>query len=415
MILLDLPELEDTIQEVKATVRDRVDLSKDISDEEVMEFIINIVFEKSKKKPLSVKDKQYIVNMVFNSMRKLDILQPIIEDQDVTEIMVNGHNCIFVERNGRTYQINQQFESQRKLEDVIQSIVAKVNRAVNETSPMVDARLEDGSRVNVVLPPIALNGPILTIRKFPNKPITIKDLVAFGSINEEIAEVLERLVKARFNIFISGGTGSGKTTFLNALSNFIPHDERIITIEDSAELQILNVKNIVKLETRNANVEGKGAITIRDLIKTSLRMRPDRIIVGEVRGAEAIDMLQAMNTGHDGSLSTGHANSSRDILSRLETMVLAGAQLPLEAIRQQITSAIDIVIHLARIRDKSRKLMEISEVVAYNKGEIILNPLYYFKEEGETKEKKIIGSFIRTENELKNNHKLEMAGLSKEF
>ncbi|KAB3532860.1 CpaF family protein [Alkaliphilus serpentinus] len=412
---MDLPELEDTIQEVKATVRDRVDLSKDISDEEVMEFIINIVFEKSKKKPLSVKDKQYIVNMVFNSMRKLDILQPIIEDQDVTEIMVNGHNCIFVERNGRTYQINQQFESQRKLEDVIQSIVAKVNRAVNETSPMVDARLEDGSRVNVVLPPIALNGPILTIRKFPNKPITIKDLVAFGSINEEIAEVLERLVKARFNIFISGGTGSGKTTFLNALSNFIPHDERIITIEDSAELQILNVKNIVKLETRNANVEGKGAITIRDLIKTSLRMRPDRIIVGEVRGAEAIDMLQAMNTGHDGSLSTGHANSSRDILSRLETMVLAGAQLPLEAIRQQITSAIDIVIHLARIRDKSRKLMEISEVVAYNKGEIILNPLYYFKEEGETKEKKIIGSFIRTENELKNNHKLEMAGLSKEF
>lgn len=410
---MSIEELELVIQEVKGIVRDSVDLTKDTNDDEVLDLITSTVFEKSRKQYISVKDKQIIVNTVFNSMRKLDVLQPIIEDKSVTEIMVNGFDSIFIEKNGHTLQLQQGFESQRRLEDVIQSIVAKVNRVVNESSPIVDARLPDGSRVNVVLPPIALNGPILTIRKFPEKPISMEDLISFGTINHEIAEVLERMVKARFNIFISGGTGSGKTTFLNALSNFIPHDERIITIEDSAELQILKVKNIVKLETRNANVEGKGAITIRDLIRSSLRMRPDRIVVGEVRGAEAIDMLQAMNTGHDGSLSTGHANSTRDILSRLETMVLTGALLPLEAIRQQITSAIDIIIHLSRLRDKSRRVVEISEVAAYKSGEIILNPLYYFKEEGETLDKNIIGSFVRTENGIVNISKLEMAGVCK--
>jgi len=315
-------------------------------------------------------------------MRRLDVLQPLIDDKSITEIMINGPDSIFIERDGRVSKLNVKFESRRKLEDVIQTIVSRVNRTVNEASPIVDARLPDGSRVNVVLPPIALNGPVVTIRKFPEKPMTIEQLIKYGSITEEVAEVLERLVKAKYNIFICGGTGSGKTTFLNALSNFIPKDERIVTIEDSAELQITGVENIVRLETRNANTEGKGEITIRDLIRTSLRMRPERIIVGEVRGKEALDMLQAMNTGHDGSLSTGHANSTKDMLSRLETMVLSGAEMPLEAIRQQIASAIDIIIHLGRLRDKSRRTLEITEVVEYKNGQIVLNPLYEFVEEG---------------------------------
>lgn len=399
------------ISEIKKTVSENVDLGKDISDEEIKELITSIVFDKSKQVYLTVSEKHEIIEAVFNSMRRLDVLQPIIDDESVTEIMVNGAEDIFIEKDGRVEKLDVRFESSEKLEDVIQSIVSKVNRSVNESSPIVDARLQNGSRVNVVLAPIALNGPIMTIRKFSNNPMTIERLINYGSLTAETAEVLERMVRAKYNIFICGGTGSGKTTFLNALSNFIPKDERIITIEDSAELQITGIKNIVRMETRNANTEGKGEITIRDLIKTSLRMRPERIIVGEVRGPEALDMLQAMNTGHDGSLSTGHANSSRDMLSRLETMVLSGALMPLEAIRQQIASAIDIIIHLGRIRDKSRKVLEISEVVGYKEGNIQLNTLYEFVEEGETEDKRVIGNLRRTENEMVNKLKFKMAGI----
>ncbi|HOQ36147.1 MAG TPA: CpaF family protein [Acetivibrio sp.] len=412
---MKLEERVELINEVKKQIKDTIDLRKDFSDDEIKELITNIVFEKTGKLYLSISEKKEIIDDVFNSMRRLDILQPIIDDKSVTEIMINGPDTIFIEKNGKTYRLDVRFENRRKLEDVIQTMVSKVNRTVNESSPIVDARLEDGSRVNVVLPPIALNGPIVTIRKFPEKPMTIDQLIEYGSITEEVADVLNRMVRAKYNIFISGGTGSGKTTFLNALSNFIPKDERIITIEDSAELQIIGLDNIVKMETRNANTEGKGEITIRDLIKTSLRMRPERIIVGEVRGPEALDMLQAMNTGHDGSLSTGHANSPKDMLSRLETMVLSGSSMPLEAIRQQIASAIDIIIHLARLRDKTRRTMEITEIAGYENGEIILNPLYVFEEEGETPQKVIIGSLKRTKNEMVRKWKFKMAGISDEF
>ena len=408
---METTDREILLRQIREIINDRVDLNKDITDDEMKELVMNTVFERSRQQYMSIHDKQEIIQAVFNSMRRLDVLQPIIEDKTVTEIMVNGPDNIFIEREGKVKRLETAFESRERLEDVIQSIVAKVNRTVNEASPMVDARLSDGSRVSVVLPPIALNGPILTIRKFPEKPITMEQLIEFGSITEEASEVLKSLVRAKYNIFISGGTGSGKTTFLNALSSFIPNDERIITIEDSAELQISSVDNIVRLETRNANTEGKGEITIRQLIKASLRMRPERIIVGEVRGEEALDMLQAMNTGHDGSLSTGHANSTEDMLSRLETMVLSAAQMPLEAIRQQIASAIDIIIHLSRIRDKSRKVMEISEVVGYIDGKIRLNPLFVYEEEGETADKRVIGSLKRTSNDLVNKHKLKMAGI----
>lgn len=408
-------EKEAFIKDIKKIINDSVDFNKDITDDDMKELIMNTVFERSKQQYLSIGEKQEIIQVVFNSLRRLDVLQPVVEDKTVTEIMVNGPDNIFIERAGKVTRLNTSFESRERLEDVIQSIVSKVNRIVNEASPIVDARLQDGSRVNVVLPPIALNGPIMTIRKFPEKPITMEQLIEFGSVTEEAAEALKYLVQAKYNIFISGGTGSGKTTFLNALSSFIPKDERIITIEDSAELQITGVDNIVRLETRNANTEGKGEITIRQLIKASLRMRPERIIVGEVRGAEALDMLQAMNTGHDGSLSTGHANSTEDMLSRLETMVLSAAQIPLEAIRQQIASAIDIIIHLSRIRDKSRKVMEISEVMGYMDGKIQLNPLFVYEEEGETCDKKVIGSLKRIGNKIMNRHKLKMAGIDIKF
>lgn len=402
------------LSEIRQAARDNIDLRRELTDEEIQDLITRIVFDRSKQHYMSVTEKQEIINTVFNSIRRLDILQPLIEDKAITEVMVNGPDDIFIEKDGRVEKLEIRFDSQEKLEDVIQTIVSRVNRVVNESSPIVDARLKDGSRVSVVLPPIALNGPILTIRKFPEKPMSIEQLVKMGSITDQAAEVLQRMVIAKYNIFICGGTGSGKTTFLNALSNFIPKEERIITIEDSAELQISSVDNIVRMETRNANTEGKGEITIRDLIKTSLRMRPERIVVGEVRGAEALDMLQAMNTGHDGSLSTGHANSTKDMLSRLETMVLCGAPLPLEAIRQQIASAIDIVIHLSRIRDKSRRTMEIVEVSGYKDREIQLNPLFVFEEEGETEDKKVIGTLKRTENKMKNLLKFKMAGISAE-
>lgn len=367
-------------EEIRGEIAEALDRTKDISDEQVMDLVTEAVFRKSAKEYMNIAEKRKLADIVFNLMRRLGILQPIIDDKSITEIMINGPDRLFIERDGRVTKIDASFESIEKLEDVIQAIVSKTNRTVNEASPIVDISLQDGSRVNVVLKPIALNGPIMTIRKFPDKPMTMEKLVELGSLSREAAEDLCCLVEAKYNIFVCGGTGSGKTTFLNALSGKIPADERLITIEDSAELQLTDAQNIVRLETRNANSEGRGTITIRDLIKTSLRMRPERIIVGEVRGEEALDMLQAMNTGHDGSLSTGHANSPADMLKRLETMVLSAAPLPLEAIRQQIASAIDIVIHLSRLRDKTRRVLEISELSGYSNGQIQLNPLYRFHE-----------------------------------
>ena len=363
---------------------------------------------------INYKEKRLIIISVFESIRGLGVLWGIISDTDVTEVMINGYEDIFIEKNGRLSKIESHFESRRELEIIITKFVSRAGRAVNESQPIVDFSLEDGSRVNVVMPPVALNGPIVTIRRFPKEAMTIEKLIAFGSISPEVAEVLRLLVVAKYNIFISGGTGSGKTTFLNALSNFIPKDERIITIEDSAELQIKNIENLVRLETRNAGSDGNGAVTIRSLIKTALRMRPERIVVGEVRGAEALDMLQAMNTGHDGSLSTGHANSTYDILSRLETMALQGTEgLPLEAIRQQIASAVDIIIHLSRLRDKSRKTMEIVEVVGYSheNRQIVLNSLYEFHESEGSTQARVRGQLARTENPMINKHKLETAGI----
>lgn len=405
-------KLTSIIEDIRSLVRENLDFNRDLNDEDILSLITDLVFEQAGKSYISANDKNEIINSVFNSIRRLDVLQPLLDNPQITEIMVNGAKEIFIEKNGGTYKVDASFESTERLEDVIQSIVGKVNRTVNEASPIVDARLADGSRVSVVLPPIALNGPILTIRKFSDKGISIDRLVEWESISREAVELIEVLVKAKYNIFICGGTGSGKTTLLNVLARFIPRDERVITIEDSAELQINNIDNIVKLETRNENTEGKGEITIRELIKASLRMRPDRIIVGEVRGAEALDMLQAMNTGHDGSISTGHANSCKDMLSRLETMVLSGAALPLEAIRQQIASALDIMIHLSRMRDKSRRVLEISEVLGYKDGQIVLNPLFIFQETAESTCDRISGSLCRTENKLINTQKLTMSGFN---
>ncbi len=387
-----------------------------MGDEELEAQIEKVVFEKTSSGYISIEQRLSIVRQVYSSIRGLGLLDSIISDDSITEVMINGPENVFIEKNGRVVKLNKQFENQRRLEDIIQRIVGLAGREVNQANPIVDTRLPDGSRVNVVLPPIALCGPTMTIRKFSKTPMTIEKLIQYGSLTKEIAEKLELLVKAKYNIFICGGTGSGKTTFLNALSNYIPRDERVITIEDSAELQIGRVDNLVSMETRNANSAGTGVITIRDLIKSSLRMRPERIVVGEVRGGEALDMLQAMNTGHDGSLSTGHANSTHDMLSRLETMVLQGAAgLPLEAIRQQIASAVDILIHLSRLRDHSRKTMEITEVVGYEKGEIVLNPLYVFEENEQSTLEKVSGSLNRTKNPMVNTWKLQLAGIKKEI
>ena len=413
------------IGRLKAEMQNHVDLTN-VDDSQlqilVMEALDKDIENAKAKLPgsnkelltLNFKEKKFITTAVFEAIRGLGVLGAIITDPEVTEVMINGFKDIFIEKEGCLYKLDSQFESRRELEIIITKFVSKAGRAVNESDPIVDFRLEDGSRVNVVMQPVALNGPIVTIRRFPKEAMTVEKLIELGSITTEVAEVLKQLVKAKYNIFVCGGTGSGKTTFLNALSNFIPSDERIITIEDSAELQIKNIDNLVQLETRNAGVGGKGAITIRDLIKSALRMRPERIVVGEVRGSEALDMLQAMNTGHDGSLSTGHANSPADILSRLETMVLQGAEgLPLEAIRQQIASAIDIIIHLSRIRDKSRKTMEIVEVQGYNTvtREIKLNTLYEFRETGKSTKNKVVGKLTRTTNLMENTHKLNIAGI----
>ena len=386
------------------------DLSR-LKDDELYVKLEKLVSEQLGEVYVPIQERVNLTDELYSSIRGLGLLDMIIKDDDITEVMINGTDEIFIEKSGKIQRLNQSFDSQRKLEDIIEGIVGRAGREVNQSNPIVDTRLPDGSRVSVVLPPVALKGPTLTIRKFSKTPMTVEQLIKYKSITPQIAKVLETLVKAKYNIFISGGTGSGKTTFLNALSNYIPNNERVITIEDSAELQIVGIDNLVKLETRNSNSSGKGSITIRDLIKTSLRMRPERIIVGEVRGAEALDMLQAMNTGHDGSLSTGHANSTVDMLSRLETMVLMGAEgLPLEAIRQQIASAVDIIIHLSRLRDHSRKTMEITEVVGLKDGEIELNPLYVFEENEESTMEKVVGELKRTKNPLKNTFKLKLMG-----
>ena len=403
-------ELQKMIKEIRQYVMDNIGLMK-IRDEELKDKIKDIVDEKLGNRYVPIKQKLLINEQVFSSIRGLGLLDTIMRDDNVTEIMINGPDHIFIEKNGKLKKLDQHFESERRLEDIIQKIVGMAGREVNQANPIVDTRLPNGSRVNVVLPPLSLQGAIVTIRKFSKTPMTMEQLIRYGSITPEIAEVLKLFVKAKYNIFISGGTGSGKTTFLNALSNYIPKDERIITIEDSAELQITGIENLVSLETRNANASGSGEITIRDLIKSALRMRPERIVVGEVRGGEALDMLQAMNTGHDGSLSTGHANSTRDMLSRLETMVLQGAEgLPLEAIRQQIASAVDIIIHLSRMRDKTRKTMEITEIVGYENGKIQLNPLYVFVEDEKSTLHKVSGSLRRTDRPLINDTKLKISG-----
>lgn len=412
---MDFKQEQQFVTSIKRYVSENLSLSQ-INDEELEEKIEEIVLERIGTEYCSIQQRVSIVQQVYSSIRGFGLLDSIISDDTITEVMINGPDNVFIEQNGRLFKMDKHFESQRKLEDVIQRIVGLAGREVNQANPICDTRLPDGSRVNVVLPPIALCGPTLTIRKFSKTPMTIEKLIQYGSITQEIADKLEILVRAKYNIFISGGTGSGKTTFLNALSNYIPKDERVITIEDSAELQITGVDNLVSLETRNANTSGAGQITIRDLIKSSLRMRPERIIVGEVRGGEALDMLQAMNTGHDGSLSTGHANSTQDMLSRLETMVLQGAEgLPLEAIKQQIASAVDIIIHLSRLRDKSRKTMEITEVVGVENGQIILNPLYKFEEDANSMLEKVSGSLKRTDNKMINDFKLKLAGIRTEI
>jgi len=403
--------IQQIVKELKARVFERCNLNS-MDDEQLEEAIEELMVEYFRSEYITIEERVDVAERVFGSIRGLGILDSILKDDSITEVMINGPDHIFIEKSGQLSRLEQTFESERQLEDIIQKIVGQAGREVNQANPIVDTRLPDGSRVNVVLPPISLQGATVTIRKFSKTPMTIEQLLKYESITPEVAEVLKMLVQAKYNIFISGGTGSGKTTFLNALSDFIPKDERIITIEDSAELQITGIDNLVSMETRNANASGSGSITIRELIKSSLRMRPERIIVGEVRGSEALDMLQAMNTGHDGSLSTGHANSTRDMLSRLETMVLQGTEgLPLEAIRQQIASAVDIIIHLSRLRDKSRRTMEITEVVGYENGEIVLNPLYVFEEDENSSMEKVSGVLKRTDNKMVNVFKLQLSGL----
>lgn len=404
-------EMTKVIVEIQEVILQKMDINSSISDQTILSLIEESVLRFAHTVYLSMDEKKEVIQRTFYAIRKLDVLQEILEDQEITEIMVNGPDQIFIEKQGRLEPYPKKFLSKEKLEDVIQQIVGKVNRTVNESSPIVDVRLQDGSRVNVVLPPVAINGPIVTIRKFPADPITMEYLVSIQSITMQAAEFLKKLVQAKYNIFISGGTGSGKTTFLNALSAYIPKEERIITIEDSAELQIQNIPNLVRLEVRNANLEGKNEVTIRDLIRSALRMRPDRIILGEVRDAAAYDLLSVMNTGHDGSLSTGHANSPKDMLKRLEALVLTAVDIPLLAVRSQIASAIDIVVQLGRLRDRSRKVLEIDEMIGMDGTEIIMRPLYCFKEQGEDEKGNVIGQLAATQNTLYHTQKLKAAGM----
>lgn len=407
-----MKEGRDQFQILRKRLLEKLENAGSLSDEEIIEKINEIIIEAGREFYLSLKRKEELQKELFNSIRKLDILQELIDDDTITEVMVNGTEGIFIEKNGRLMKWDKNFCTRQKIEDLVQSIAAKSNRIVNETVPIADARLENGARVNIVLPPAAINGPIITIRQFPSHPIQIEELIAWNAVTEEAAEFLRQLVIAGYNIFISGGTGSGKTTFLNALSNFIPKEERIITIEDNAELQLQGVKNLVRMEARKGNTQGEHEITIRDLIKSSLRMRPDRILVGEVRGEEALDMLQALNTGHDGSLSTGHGNSPRDMLARLETMVLLGVSLPVSAIRRQIASGIDIMVHLGRLRDKSRKVLEIIEILGYRyeTEEILTKVLYEFEENG-TNRDQVIGKLVK-KSTLTDTRKLVQRGIS---
>ncbi len=390
----------------------RMDMTKETGEEELQEIIRCVIDEEGRKEFLSLGEKIKISRELFNAFRRLDILQDLIEDDEITEIMVNGTENIFYEKKGKLYQTDRHFLSEERLNDVIQQIAGEANRYVNEASPIVDARLKDGSRVNVVLQPVAVNGPVMTIRKFPSDAVTMRQLIYMESLTKEAAAFLEKLVRSKYNIFVSGGTGAGKTTFLNAMSDFIPKDERIITIEDNAELQIQGVANLVRLEARGPNMEGEGAVTIRELIRSALRMRPDRIIVGEVRGEETVDMISsAMLNGHSGSMSTGHANNPSDMLYRLETMMMMGIDLPLQAIQRQIASALDIIIHLSRLRDKSRRVMQIEEILGYSDGRIQTKTLYEFREEGMENEK-IKGCLVKV-SELENRNKLMAAGYQK--
>lgn len=410
-LVMTQEEMTKVIMEIQEVILQKLDINSSISDQTILSLIEESVLRFAHTVYLSMDEKKEVIQRTFYAIRKLDVLQEILEDQEITEIMVNGPDQIFIEKQGRLEPYPKKFLSKEKLEDVIQQVVGKVNRTVNESSPIVDVRLQDGSRVNVVLPPVAINGPIVTIRKFPADPITMEHLVSIQSITMQAAEFLKKLVQAKYNIFISGGTGSGKTTFLNALSAYIPKEERIITIEDSAELQIQNIPNLVRLEVRNANLEGKNEVTIRDLIRSALRMRPDRIILGEVRDAAAYDLLSVMNTGHDGSLSTGHANSPNDMLKRLEALVLTAVDIPLLAVRSQIASAIDIVVQLGRLRDRSRKVLEIDEMIGMDGTEIIMKPLYCFKEQGEDEKGNVIGQLAATPNALYHTQKLKAAGM----
>lgn len=406
---------EPDINSIRNNLINKFDLTRNLSDEEIYSFIDNEIIETGRQQFISLTDKERLRYILFNSIRGYDVLQELLDDQNITEIMINGPDDIFIERNGLLEKSEIHFSSPEKLQDIIQQIVSEANRRVNEASPIADARLYDGSRVNIVLNPVALNGPAVTIRKFPDTPLSMNDLIQFGTLTHETADFLHLLVLSGYNIFVCGGTGSGKTTFLNVLSDFIPSSERVITIEDSAELQ-LHIPNIVKLEAWQANTDGKNEITIRDLIRSSLRMRPNRIIVGEIRGAEALDMLTAFNTGHDGSMSTGHGNSPRDMLRRIETMVLMGVDMPVSSIKGQIASAIDIIVFLGRMRDHSRRVLEITEIADFTDNEIILNPLYIFKESGSTQ--KVTGSLQKTGNSLKDITKIQMSGhtaLLKEF
>ena len=402
------------MEQLRQHILAKLDLTRETADEELEELIYQEVGSYSRRQGLSLKNREQFQREIYHSLRKLDVLQELADDPEVTEIMVNGSEHIFFEKGGRMQQWDRQFYSREKLEDVIQQIAAAGNKIVNEANPIADTRLKDGSRVNIVLSPVAIDGSAVTIRKFPEQPMDMEQLIRLGAISREAVDFLKQLVQAGYNIFVSGGTGAGKTTFLNALSAYIPKGERVITIEDSAELQITSVPNLMRLETRTANMEGVREITIRDLIRASLRMRPDRIIVGECRGAEALDMLQAMNTGHDGSISTGHANSSHDMLKRLETMVLMGMDLPVSAIRSQIASGIDLVIHLGRLRDCSRKVLNIDEIDGMEDGEIQMHAIYRFVETkqdgGGEKEGKVMGLWEKT-GELQNKEKLREAGL----
>ena len=399
--------------ECRARLMEQLEMSRDMPDEEILALIDELIAQTDPARRMRYADRSHLRTQLFNSVRRLDILQELIDDDSVTEIMVNGTDSIYVERSGRLAKWEKHFTSREKLQDIVQAIVAVSNRVANESVPIVDARLKKGERVNIVMNPVAIEGPVITIRRFPDRPIRMEDLIAWGSITAQAAEFLKKMVQAGYNIFISGGTGSGKTTFLNALSNFIPEDERIITIEDNAELQIRGDRNLVRLEARRPNAEGEGEVTIRDLIRSSLRMRPDRIIVGEVRGEETMDMLQSLNTGHDGSLSTGHGNSPRDMLSRLETMVIMGMEIPIAAIRRQIASGIDLMVHLSRMRDKSRKVLEILEIDGYDvqTGEIRTHTIYEYQGLGEEKDGKLTGSLKKT-GELIHTQKLERAGIA---